>query len=288
MERVPFRWIGPPAGLSPVVVAVPHAGRAYPADIAARLRLSPGDVVRLEDRHVDLVAQGVAAQGVPVLIAEIPRLMIDLNRAEDDLDPGMLADPPARWFAPVSARARGGLGLIPRRLPRGGELWRDRVAMAEVAARIERVHRPWHATLSKALDRARARHGRAVLIDLHSMPSLPPRAGVPGAVVVIGDRHGASASDALRRGLVDVARERGFAVAVNDPYAGGYTLTRHGAPARGVEAVQVELDRALYLDPAGQVAQAGLARCSALLAALVDAAIDAGRDGGRDWAEAAE
>ena len=284
MERVPFRWIGPPAGLSPVVVAVPHGGRGYPDDIAARLRLSLDEVVRLEDRYVDLVAQGVAATGVPVLIADTPRLLIDLNRAEDDLDPGMLADPPQRWFAPVSVRARGGLGLIPRRLPRGGELWRERIAMAEVNRRIETVHRPWHATLAKALDRARPRHGRAVLIDLHSMPSLPPRAGTPQPVVVIGDRHGVSASDGLRRRLVDVAREQGFAVAVNDPYAGGHAVVRHGAPHRGIEAVQVELDRRLYLTEAGQVAHDGLARCAALLCAMVDAARDI--DGG--WAEAAE
>ncbi|WP_294203853.1 N-formylglutamate amidohydrolase [uncultured Sphingomonas sp.] len=232
-------------GEGPVVISVPHGGRAYPPGMADDLRVPLSAVMALEDRLVDLV--GEAARSVePMLVQTTPRAWIDLNRDERERDP--LIDEGARVGARASAKLRSGLGLVPRRVAGHGDIWTRRFRDAEMVARIERDYRPYHQALAERLAATRARYGVAVLLDLHSMPPL----GAPGLVprVVIGDRHGTTAAPRFVRRIEVEARAAGIAVTRNAPYAGGHIVERHGDPRRGIHAVQLELDRSLYLDGA--------------------------------------
>jgi N-formylglutamate amidohydrolase len=272
-----FTYTAPRKMRLPVVIAVPHAGRSYPPSVLARMRDSAIAQLRLEDRFVDRVAIAIAqATGAGLLIAHAPRALLDLNRAEDDIDWDMVeggrADQGVSAVAPASGnrRARSGLGLVPRRLPGFGEIWRGRLARAELAARITGIHRAYHGFLVDRLAEVRDEWGAALLIDLHSMP--PLRAGEgeaspPG--IVLGDRFGASCHHALTGRALLRCDNLGSPAAHNRPYSGGYVLDRHGAPGRAVHALQIEVCRARYLDRQLSEPGEGLAATAQLLAALV-------------------
>lgn len=251
-DEAPFTLSMPGKPPLPVLVAVPHGGRAYPAELRARMREPDLATPRLEDRYVDLLAEEVAREtGAALLIAHAPRAMIDLNRAPDDMDWEMVVGgaPANALKLAVGSRARSGLGLVPRRLPGLGELWQRRMAREEVEARLARVHRPYHAALAEALERLRDCWGAALLIDLHSMPPLGRRSGPDAAPqFVIGDRFGASCASQLSAAALHHFAEIGRGVAHNRPYAGGYVLDRHGAPPRAIHAMQIEVCRSAYLD----------------------------------------
>lgn len=264
----PFTVDGPIPPERPVIVAIPHAGRHYPPELLAMARVHHSVLQRLEDRHVDALAAGVIAQGTTVVTATIARAYLDLNRAEDEWDGALVADavPPPM----VTARVRSGLGIVPRRLHPAGDLWRRRLTHAELLARVEAVHRPYHALIATSLAAAQARFGHAVLIDLHSMPR--QSGGTPQFVV--GDRHGSSAGNELVDRLLATAEGHGLTVARNAPYAGAYGIIRHGQPAVGREAVQIEFDRSLYCDSQGRPHLARIAPLAGLVAALVAVAED--------------
>ena len=236
----------------PIIVAAPHGGRAYPPELIARMRDSSYAQLRLEDRHVDAMAAAVAEQtGAALLVARAPRAMLDLNRAPDDMDWSMVVDaaPNGARHSLANRRARSGLGLVPRRLPGLGEVWKHRMTRAELDARVAGIHAPYHAALATALEDLRDRWGAALLIDLHSMPPLRARhAGEKPAEFVIGDRFGASCDHQLAAATFAWFEAHGRAAVHNRPYAGGYVLDRHGKPARGIHALQVEVCRASYLD----------------------------------------
>ena len=257
----------------PVLLAVPHAGRTYPGEFAEIMRNQAAACVRLEDRFVDLVAEAVAHEtGAALLVAHAPRAMVDLNRAPDDIDWDMvIGGPPERRVRHAAGRrARSGLGLVPRRLPGLGELWRRRLPYEDLAARIEQVHQPYHAALAAGLEQLRDRWGAALLIDLHSMPPLGPKRGHDAAPdFVIGDRFGASCEASLSAAAFDHFSVAGRRVAHNRPYAGGYVLDRHGASTRGVHAMQVEICRSTYLDAQLREPGPGLAAVARVLAGLV-------------------
>lgn len=259
---------GPALPASPIVLSVPHAGRDYPLALRAALKAPLACLLPLEDRHADTLA--LAARGIETLfVATRPRAWIDLNRSEEErdarIDEGAVPIPEAAQ----SLKLRSGLGLVPRRAG-GIDLWRRRFAAEEIAARIARDHRPYHAAVSEALAAARARFGVAVLIDVHSMPPLAPG----GARLVIGDRFGqASAARFVARieGVAHAARVRS---AINTPYAGGHVLERHADPANHIHAIQLEFDRSLYLDRRGAQPGPGLESTAALLRAILDAVAD--------------
>ena len=262
-----FELFGAPCPASPVVLSVPHAGRDYPLALRAALRVPLAALVVLEDRHVDGVAH--AARGhETMLVQRRARAWIDLNRAEHERDPAI--DAGAGWQALplMSAKLRGGLGLVPRRVNGAGELWRRRFEADEIDARIAADHRPYHAALADALAAARDRFGCAVLLDVHSMPTLPR--GEPR--IVLGDRFGRSAAARFVARLEAEARAHGLPTALNTPYAGSHILDRHGGG--GVHAVQIELDRALYLDARRDAPGDGLAATARLLRAMIDAVTD--------------
>jgi N-formylglutamate amidohydrolase len=281
MEPSFDRWGDPDRPASPVVVSVPHAGRDYPPAILPLLRTAPSGLRALEDRHVDAVA--LAMHGArAMLVQRIPRAWIDLNRGEDERDPAVDegADPTRR--STHSAKLRSGLGLIPRRVSATGEIWRRKLSDADVRARIEQAHRPYHRALGEALMAARARFGVAVLLDLHSMPPLGPG----GAQVVIGDRFGRAAGARFVARAEAAALAGRMRVALNSPYAGGHVLDRHAAPMRGVHGLQLELDRSLYLDRRLDRPGPGLAMTVSLVDAIVRALEDEAMTGG--LAQAAE
>lgn len=257
----------------PILIAVPHAGRCYPPSLIAGMRNPAQAALKLEDRHVDLLASAVAeATGASLLVAHAPRAMIDLNRGLEEMDWGMLchgalAD---RHGGRVARRARSGLGLVPRRLPELGELWTQRIEEAELEARIEGIYRPYHTALGECLQRLRERWGAALLIDLHSMPPLARRGSADAAPqFVLGDRFGATCDGALCAAAFDEFAALRQRAAHNRPYAGGHVLDRHGAPRRGLHAMQIEICRSIYLD--ARLAEPGpqIDRVVAMLVRLV-------------------
>lgn len=270
MAAPSFDRIGTIPPQSPVVVSVPHAGRDYPLQLRAAAAVPVASMLALEDRHADTLA--LAARGDETLFVQRrARAWIDLNRAEDERDP--LIDDGARSIPAGAAatKVRSGLGLVPRRAAPGVTLWRRRLADDEVRQRIEEDHRPYHAAVAEALSAARDRFGAALLIDLHSMPPLP---GPLSAQVVLGDRFGRSAAARLVHRIEGEVAAAGLTAALNAPYPGGHILSRHGRPTSGIHAIQVEIDRRLYLDPDFNVPGKALGTTAALLRRIIDAATD--------------
>lgn len=270
MATSSFETIGPIPPDSPVVISVPHAGRDYPPPLRAAAAVPVAAMIALEDRHVDTVA--LAASGPETLFVQrTARAWIDLNRAEDERDP--MIDDGAR---PIPANAasiklRSGLGLVPRRAAPGVAIWRRRLGDDEVQLRIERDHRPYHAAVGEALAAARARFGAALLIDLHSMP---PLGASPAPRIVIGDRFGRSAGARLVHRLEGECAAAGERVALNSPYSGGHILARHGEPTAGIHAIQIEIDRSLYLARGLDLPGEGLPATARLLRRMIDAVTD--------------
>ena len=276
--------LGPAGPETPIVLSVPHSGRFYPEALIAASRVDRHVLEALEDRYVDALIGPAVADGAVALVATHARAWIDLNRDEREVDPAMVSPRPRGDGLIGSAKLRGGLGLVPRRIACGGELWRQPIAATDLAQRIATVHRPYHAALADALEQARRRHGYAVLIDCHSMPPLPGN----GAQVVIGDRFGRSASPAVADAAVAEARAACMRVTRNEPYAGAHILDRHGSPARRVHAVQVEIDRALYLAPDLRSHGVGIEAAAALLRSVARACAAAASPHGNRVLMAAE
>jgi N-formylglutamate amidohydrolase len=239
------------AGL-PVVLSIPHAGRWLPAALAAQTRVPLATLARLNDGWADMIAAPLVAAGASVVAARLCRAVADCNRSEGDMDPADVAAPLRAHFGPPGRKARAGLGVVPTRLPGSGALWRTPLTDAAMTHRLELLHRPYHAALARVVDALRRRHGAVLLVDMHSMPSLLPTRGDPApARIIIGDRHGRAAAPWLAAMATAHPAPQEARVGVNQPYAGGHILERHGQPQQGCHAVQVEFDRALYLDAAG-------------------------------------
>lgn len=233
----------------PVLLSVPHAGRDYPPELLANLRVPPAALLRLEDRYADRLIQPAIAAGCPAIAAHRARAWIDLNRAETDIDTGMMSGSDKALQALPSSKTRGGLGLFPRRLMACGELWRHKMERADGEQRIKLVHQPYHRSVAAILSVMRARFGVAILLDVHSMPPIPAGGGLDTPPrIVIGDRFGHSAASVYAELVADRAQALGLTAALNAPYSGDYILQRHGDPSRGVHALQLEVDRSLYLD----------------------------------------
>jgi len=284
-DNPPFRRLGPAHPATPVVLSVPHAGRDYSDALLRAARLPRPKLETLEDRLVDRLVWRAVADGATAFVADTPRAEIDLNRDEREVDPAMVVPRPRPSALADSPRTRGGLGLVPARIAGAGPIWRQRLAADELARRIERVHRPYHAALDAALAAARARFGIAVLLDCHSMPPRRAEKGEPG--IVIGDRFGASIDPALAAAAEEAVRRAGFAVGRNAPYAGGHITACHGRPHERLHALQLEIDRSLYLGPDLKEPGPGFDRVAHLIAAVAAALAEAALASARP-AEAAE
>ncbi|WBO21047.1 N-formylglutamate amidohydrolase [Sphingomonas abietis] len=271
-EPSAYARLGQVAARSPLVIAVPHAGHHYPKTMLAASRLPPAALETIEDRHADLLVSDAVQAGAIAIVARYARAYVDLNRDERELDPALLGRRPPPGLLIHSAKVAGGLGVIPSRIAAGGAVWARPLGEQEIETRLATAYRPYHAAIEAALDAAYAAHGIAILLDCHSMPPLPssPHHGIAPRVVV-GDRHGRSSDSRFVVAIMERVKRAGFAVARNHPYAGGHSLDRHGARAVGRHAIQIEVDRSLYLDQAQRDPGDGLADTRRLVAAIAAA-----------------
>jgi N-formylglutamate amidohydrolase len=244
-----FDVLSPRVQAAPFVFSSPHSGRLYPEEFLAASRLDPHTLRRSEDCYVDRLFRSVASLGAPLISARFPRAYLDLNREPYELDPDLVHDPLPAHANTQSIRVAGGLGTVARIVADGEEIYRDRLSLHHVLARIEQLYFPFHGELTRLVEATRENFGYAVLIDCHSMPSasMTPGGGARPDIV-IGDRFGASADPRLSLLVRDAFMKRGFKVQMNRPYAGGYITEHQGRPARGVHAVQLEINRGLYVN----------------------------------------
>ena len=257
MSRYPLPTVHPPRGPLPVLLSIPHSGTDYDAATLANATQGRRALETLEDPLVDRLCWRAIAAGFGAVVQLVPRAVIDCNRDEEEVDPAAIAGISP---SPVGPRARYGLGLIPSRTHRHGALWRRPIDKAELRRRIDQVHCPYHQHLEDMLDGLLMRFGEAVMIDCHSMPS---RLGQ--AEIVIGDYRGASAASWVSAEAARIARAAGFSVALNDPYAGGSIVSRHGRPRDGAHAIQLEIDRSTYLARGSRAAGVGFDRVARLI-----------------------
>ena len=245
----PFVSVEPARQTVPFVFNAPHAGAVYPASFLAASQLDATALRRSEDAYVDELFAGVVGLGAPLLAARFPRAYLDVNREPYELDPRMFDGRLPPFANTRSMRVAGGLGTIPRIVADGHDIYRGRFPVADALARIEQLYKPYHRTLRRHLKDTVDRFGQVVLIDCHSMPSTSlHRDDLARADIVLGDRYGTSCAGLLTD-LVDTAlRARGYVVIRNKPYAGGFITEHYGAPALGRHTLQIEVNRALYMD----------------------------------------
>jgi N-formylglutamate amidohydrolase len=263
----------------PVLLSVPHSGRDYPDWLIGLSSAGKASLTTLEDPLVDRLVWRALQRGCGAVIARTPRAAVDCNRAEDDVDPSVV-DGARRGR--VSARARGGLGIVPARTQQHGYLWRRAITTKQLEERLDQAHRPYQQAIETQLDLLMDRFGCALLLDCHSMP--PPPAGVPP--IVLGDCRGRTAEPWLPAQAKAICNAAGFEAGLNDPFAGGHVIERHARPARGVHALQIEVDRRCYLDAKLEKPGAGFDRVANLFETL---AVELGQELlGRQYATAAE
>ena len=260
----------PPRRTLPIVLASPHSGRDYPADLVAASRLDPVTLRRSEDSFVDEIFAVACRLGAPLLAASFPRAYVDVNREPYELDPAMFGEPLPEYANTRSPRVRIGLGTIARVVASGEEIYARKLSFAEAKSRIDNLYYPYHRALRQLLDETEAEFGAYLLIDCHSMPSAAAAAcGHDAADIVLGDCHGSACEpqfvEAARRYLA----ARGFSVAINAPYAGGFTTGHYGHPQLGRHALQIEINRALYMDERHYRRKPALARLANDMAGLI-------------------
>jgi N-formylglutamate amidohydrolase len=246
-----FTIIAPRVQTTPFVFCSPHSGRIYPKAFLDASRLDAHTLRKSEDCFVDELFSSVAALGAPLIAARFPRAYLDVNREPYELDPELFDEPLPPFANSQSVRVVGGLGTIARIVADCEEIYRERMPVARALERIDRLYKPYHGALARLVEETRRRFGIAVLIDCHSMPSASigqPSSSRPD--IVLGDRYGASCDVKVTRGLRAIFAEASYEVHLNRPYAGGFITEHYGRPHRGVHALQIEVNRALYLDEA--------------------------------------
>jgi N-formylglutamate amidohydrolase len=233
----------------PFVFNSPHSGSHYPDRFLAMIRLDRNAIRRSEDCYVDELFGSAVALGAPMLAANFPRAYLDVNREPWELDPRMFLEPVPPYANIRSARVAGGLGTVPKLVGEGLDIYAGRLPLTEAVARIEAVYKPYHDALKRLLTHTHQRFGYGVLVDCHSMPA-SIRIGDSGVRpdFIIGDRFGASAAPALTERAIGLLTSMGYTVAHNKPYAGGFITEHYGRPARGLHALQIEVNRGLYMN----------------------------------------
>jgi len=258
---LPAPIVHAPRGHLPVLLSVPHSGREYPDWL---IDMAPGGraaLRSLEDPLIDRLIWRAIGRGAGAVICRAPRAAIDCNRAEDEVDPSVVEG--ARRSR-LTARARGGLGVVPARTQQHGYLWNRSITAAQLSERIDQVHRPYHAAVDEQISLLLDRFGCALLLDCHSMP--PPGEGI--APVIFGDRRGRTAEPWVSDAALRICRRHSFDAGLNDPFAGGHVIERHARPARDVHALQIEIDRRCYLDERLRSPGRGFDEVAALLETL--------------------
>ncbi|WP_040610631.1 N-formylglutamate amidohydrolase [Oceaniovalibus guishaninsula] len=264
-----FDLILPRRRTTPAIFASPHSGRVYTREFLRRTVLTPDRLRSSEDAFIDRLFGTAPDAGAPLLLAQVPRAWIDLNRAPDEFDPALIA---GVRRGPHNPRIASGLGVVPRVVAGGRSIYRGKITLDEARGRVRDVWRPYHATLRQLVDETLAGFGRAILIDCHSMPhealeGLGPRGARPD--VVLGDRFGKAASAEVMDAVEAAFVGAGLRVGRNAPFAGAYTAQHYGRPEQGSHVVQVEIDRALYMDETRIAPLPGFDAFAAAMAGIV-------------------
>ncbi|MDX2264659.1 MAG: N-formylglutamate amidohydrolase [Hyphomicrobiales bacterium] len=234
---------------APFVFNSPHSGSVYPRAFVEASRLSRRALRKSEDAYVNELFDCAPGLGAVLMQAHFPRAYLDVNREPYELDPALILGKLPDYANTHSVRVVGGLGVIARIVNEHEEIYRAPLSLDAALARIRLIYKPYHAALSEVLEKTRAAFGVSCLIDCHSMPSHPPGpSGQPKVDFVLGDRFGASCSSNLTRYIEATLKAWGFTVALNKPYAGGFITEEYGKPASGAHALQIEINRALYMD----------------------------------------
>jgi N-formylglutamate amidohydrolase len=257
--------IRPSSWTAGLVFASPHSGDIYPKAFQDRTVLSLAQLRRNEDMFVDQLVSETVGAGAPLLRALFPRCYVDVNRAADELPP--------RWSdAPIreTARAQAGIGVVPTHIGERSPIYRKRPTKADVQGRLDHLYHPYHDALSDLIEEAKARFGQVLLLDCHSMPGFAPM-GLRRPDIVLGDRFGRACHPETLSELRSIFQSEGFSVAVNYPYAGGYVTSHYGNPDQAIEAIQIEINRDLYLNPVTLSAKRGFEKTKHRLSRAIDA-----------------
>jgi len=275
--HTPFDILEPIAQTAPVVFASPHSGRDYPASFIAASQLDPVSLRRSEDAFVDELYEQAPHFGAPLIRAHFPRAYADPNREPWELDPAMFDEPLPDWVNTTSPRIRAGLGTVAKVVTDGAEIYADKITFKEAQSRIEHCYKPYHAALSTILQRTRDQFGAYLLIDCHSMPSIGGPMdrdhGNDRVDMVLGDANGSACNQRITNMAHQVLRDMGYRVVLNTPYAGGFTTRNYGKPAENAHALQIEVNRALYMDERSITRSGGFAKLAQDLSKLIEALV---------------
>ncbi len=268
----PFEILEPAEWRGPVLFNSPHSGSIYPRDFLTATRLDLAALRRSEDSFVDELVIGVVKCGFPLMRAHFPRCFVDVNREPYELDPRMFEGRLPSFANTRSMRVAGGLGTVARVVGDAQEIYDQRLPVDDALRRIEGLYKPYHRALRRLFTRMHRDFGTAVLIDCHSMPS---SAGAkderPRPEFVLGDRYGTSCVAPVAETVEKRLRALGYSVSRNKPYAGGFITEHYGNPAAGLHAIQLEINRALYMDERRYERTPGFARLAADLESLAEA-----------------
>lgn len=268
----PFEIVEPAAYRAPLVFDSPHSGSVYPAQFLAQSRLERAELERAEDSFVDDLIADLPARGFATMRAHFPRTYVDVNREPFELDPRMFEGRLPSFINSRSMRVAGGLGTIPRVACDAQDIYRSRLPADEALARIEYLYKPYHRALRRLIASVQKRFGVAVLIDCHSMPSIGhAQEAERRPDLVIGDRYGTSCAPELTGMIEDFFTARHYAVKRNKPYAGGFITEHYGTPLSGIHALQLEFNRALYMDEQTHMRAPSLPRVAQDVRDLADA-----------------
>ena len=268
----PFEIVEPQAWRAPIIFNSPHSGSIYPAEFLEASRIDVVSLRRSEDSFMDELIAGLSDRGFPIVRVNFPRSYVDVNREPYELDPRMFTGRLPSFANTRSMRVAGGLGTIPRVVGDGQEIYRERLDVDEALRRIEVLYKPYHRALRRLINKAHQAFGTVILVDCHSMPSIGVSRDEPRRPdMVIGDRYGTSCASLLPEIVEDTMSGLGYSIGRNKPYAGGFITEHYGNPASGLHTVQLELNRAIYMDERRRERSPRFAQVVADFATLADA-----------------
>jgi len=274
-DKPAFETIRPRRTTAPMVFNSAHSGREYPERFLAMTRLDHMSIRQSEDTWVDELFGRAPHLGAPLLRAHFPRCYLDINREPWELDPTMFAEPLSERCNTTSPRVPAGLGTIAKVVASGAEIYREKLSFAEAKRRVEKLYEPYHAALAALVNRTKAKFGRCILIDCHSMPSVGGPAdtdgGTPRVDFVLGDCFGNSCAPVVTATVERALENLGYRTVRNLPYSGGHTTRHYGKPLEGIHALQIEINRRLYMDETTHKKRAGFARLQENLGTVVGA-----------------
>jgi N-formylglutamate amidohydrolase len=267
----PFEIMEPAEWRAPIIFNSPHSGSFYPSEFLNASRIDLPTLRRSEDSFMDELITDLSGRGFAVIRVHFPRSYVDVNREPYELDPRMFIGRLPSFANTRSMRVAGGLGTIPRVVGDGQEIYRERLSVDDALSRIETLYKPYHRALRRLINKVHQAFGTVVVVDCHSMPSIGVSRDEPRRPdMVIGDRYGTSCAPLLPDVVEDTMTGLGYSVGRNKPYAGGFITEHYGNPASGLHAIQLELNRAIYMDERRREKSARFAQVAADFAALAD------------------